>query len=260
MAKASTPSALAAWYVISLRPSGEHSRVRRLAQQLGARVFALSTVRIASLSAGSALAEALACDTVIVTSPAAVRAAIAHAPLRPRYDQAWLAIGSGTARALRRAGIATVVTPQRPDSDSLLALPLLQAASGRDIGLLTAPGGRDLIAPTLQARGARVRRADVYRRQPVPVAPQRVQQMLALPSTTALLVSSSEAFDGLWQALPTEQRERLHQRVAIASSARLAAHLAARGFTRIVTAEGAAPTQLLAALARHVGGGSLPVG
>ena len=74
-------------------------------------------------------------------------------------------------------------------------------------------------------------------------------------ASSALLVSSAEAFDALWSRLDDAARLRLRQRPVVASSPRLAARLAAEAFAAIVIADGAAPNALLAALAADVAGG-----
>lgn len=249
-----TPT-LAGWYVISLRPSGSHAPARRAAQAQGARLLPLSTLRLLALPAAQALAAALACPRVIFTSPAAVQFAAAQLPLRLPAGARAFAVGSGTADALRRAGVKRAIAPTgRGDSESLLALPALQDGEGA-IGLVTAPGGRGLIAETLAGRGALVHRAEVYRRETVRPRADRLAALSTLPAHSALLVSSGEAFDALWSPMEEAQRALLRARPVIASSPRLAAMLAARGFGAIVTADGAGPARMLAALAADVGSG-----
>lgn len=256
MAKPNPAPVLAGWYVISLRPSGAHGPVRRAAAALGARVLPVSTLRLLSMDAGVALDAALACPLVVFTSPAAVRFARAQRPLAAQPGQAWLAVGSGTATALRQAGIAAVRMPaDRGDSEGLLALPELQSLRGQSVGLVTAPGGRGLIAETLAHRGARVHLAEVYRREPLVPRPARLGLLGALPESSALLVSSAEAFDALWSRLGEPMRQTLRRRPVVASSPRLAARLAEDAFAAIVVADGAAPNALLAALAADVAGG-----
>ena len=150
--------------MISLRPVAAHAALRRAAAAHGARLLALSPWKLVGRDDAitrATLAEALSATRVIVTSPAAARAANALSPLHTHADATWLAVGAGTALALRRAGIQQAASPARMDSEGLLALPALQHVSGMTIGVLTAPGGRDRIVPTLQARGAHVIRADV---------------------------------------------------------------------------------------------------
>jgi uroporphyrinogen-III synthase len=247
---------LAGWYVISLRPSGGHAPVRRAAATLGARVFPVSTLKLVAMDAGPALPAALACPVVVFTSPAAVAFAQGPQPLRLHPGQRWLAVGSGTARALRGAGIGDAAVPEgRADSEGLLAMPELQRLPGIEVGLVTAPGGRGLIGETLAQRGARVRLAEVYRRVAVRPSPARLRRLDDLPGACALLVSSAEAFDGLWSRLPEAARGRLRARPAVASSPRLAAMLASLGFAAIVLADGASPARLLAALCADVASG-----
>lgn len=256
MAKPGSAPMLSGWYVISLRPSGGHACVRRAAAALGARVLPVSTVGLELLPAGAALVAALEGQEVVFTSPAAVAFARAQQPLAARPGQRWLALGAGTAAALAGAGIGEVQVPEgRPDADALLGMAALRAPAGRHIGLVTAPGGRGLIAETLAQRGAVMHVANVYRRVSRVPGARTLARLAALPATSALLVSSAEAFDGLWSLVPEPERARLRARPAVASSPRLAARLAQEGFAAVVLADGAAPSALLAALAHDVGRG-----
>lgn len=246
---------LAGWYVISLRPSGSHAPVRHAATPLGARTLSISTLALRPLPAVAALQAALACPLVIVTSPAAVQFARRQLPLAARPGQAWLALGEASAQALRRAGVEDVRVPEDgSDSEALLALPELQPPPA-SVGLVTAPGGRGLIAETLAHRGVLVHRANVYRREPLHPSAGRLRRLRKLPAHSALLVSSMEAFEGLWRRLDDAGRAMLRTRPAVASSARLAAHLAGLGFQAIVLAAGAAPAVMVGALATDVGQG-----
>lgn len=246
---------LSGWYVISLRPSGSHAPVRREASRCGARVLSISTLALRPEPSGPALEAALACPLVIVTSPAAVNFAQRERPLTHVPGQRWLALGEASARALQRAGIEEVQVPEGgTDSEALLALPALQPPLAA-VGLVTAPGGRGLIAETLAQRGAQIHRANVYRREALFPRASRLRALRRLPDTSALLVSSLEAFEGLWRRLDEEGRRQLAARPAVASSARLAAHLASLGFQAIVLAPGAAPAMMVDALAADVAQG-----
>lgn len=247
-----TPGRLSGCYVISLRPVGGHGPVRRAAAREGARTLALSPWRIepiAGEAARAALAGALAADRVVFTSPAAVAPAAALCPLRPRPGQAWLAVGAGTARALARAGVEGVAAPARMDSEGLLALPALREVAGLAVGLVTAPGGRGMIAATLADRGARVLRADVYRRAPVPPPPRAVAALRALDAPAWLLLSSGEALATLAGALPADALASLRRARVVAASERLAERARASGFEVAAIAASARPGAMLAACA-----------
>jgi uroporphyrinogen-III synthase len=247
-----TPGRLSGCYVISLRPVGGHGTVRRAAAALGARTLALSPWRIVHLGdddARSALRRALASSRVVFTSPAAVAAAAALEPLRPQAGQPWVAVGAGTAQALRRAGAGTVDAPARMDSEGLLALPVLRDVRGLDIGLVTAPGGRGVIAATLASRGARVLRANVYERVEIAPSPRAVAALRALDAPAWVLVSSGEALDHVVATLPADALACLRGAGVVAASERLAGLARDHGLQVVAVAASARPAAMLAACA-----------
>lgn len=246
------PAKAPEWYVISLRPRGEHAALRRAAARRGAGLIALSPWALRDRdddATRAALRTALAAPRVVVTSPAAVRAAARLQPLRARPGQAWFAVGAGSAAALRRAGIQEVFAPTRMDSEGLLALPGLQQRDGSTLGLVTAPGGRGALTPALQARGARVLRADVYERVPVAPSPRAVAALQGLTLPAVLALSSFDALQRVLASLPADAVARLRAATVVAASERLAGLARAHGFTgEILIAGGPRPRDLLAAL------------
>ncbi len=241
-----------AWYVISLRPRGGHAGLRRAAARRGGGLIALSPWLLRDRdddASRESLRLALAAPRVVVTSPAAVRAAARLQPLRTIPGQAWFAVGTGSAAALRRAGIAPVQAPARMDSEGLLDLPGLQHVDGSALGLLTAPGGRGTLVPALQARGARVLRADVYERVPVAPSPRAIAAIRASATRAVLALSSGEALQRVLADLPSDVGATLRAADVVAASERLAAIARSHGFHgRIAIAGGPRPAQLLAAL------------
>lgn len=240
--------------VVSIRPTNDHASMRRAAAGLGFRVLALSPWSIAVRSDGvarAALDAALAADLVIATSPAAVRAAGSLTHLRARRLQTFCAVGSATAYALRRAGIVDVVIPDRMDSEGLLSLPALQHVKGCSIGLLTAPGGRDLIATVLRERGAEVRRADVYQRVTQPLSTASIRRLRAYAGPLLLPVSSGEALLGVLAGAPADIAARLRNAGVLVASVRLAALAREAGCVHVHVAAGPRPAQLLAAAFGH---------
>lgn len=248
---------LAGCYVISLRPVGGHDALRRAAATRGARMLALSPWRIeaqADAPVRRDLRDALAADVVIATSPAAVRAAVALRTLRMRRGQTWCAVGAATATALRRAGIDEVVSPTRMDSEGLLALKELQSLRGRSVGLLAAPGGRDAIEPALRRRGAKVSRADVYRRVEIPLSPLAVARLRTLRENAWLALSSGEALRSILARLPDDLARKFRDADVAAASERLARCAREAGFHgRIAIARSARPNDLVAAMDDAIG-------
>jgi uroporphyrinogen-III synthase len=244
-----TSSATSPW-VLSLRAVGDHTAMRRAAAAFGLRVLALSPWKIAMRkdpATRDALRAALASDIVIATSPSAVRAAAALATLHARRRQTFCAIGTGTAAALQRAGIVDACVPERMDSEGLLALPELQRLRDCSIGLLSAPGGRDLIAPSLRKRGARLIRADVYARVPIALSTAALARLQNFDGPLLLPVSSGEALQRVLDAAPVDLAARLRQARVLAASARLAAIARDMGCRDVRIASGPRPAQMLAA-------------
>ncbi|UHQ23584.1 uroporphyrinogen-III synthase [Lysobacter sp. 5GHs7-4] len=245
-----TPPQPPRWYVISLRPSGGHATLRRAAARLGAQTIALSPWRLRRCddeAARDALAAALAAPYAVFTSPEAVRAAHALRPLRDDGRREWFAVGAGSAAALRRAGIGRVHAPQRMDSEGLLALLDSYDLAGRELGLITAPGGRGALTPALQARGARVLRADVYLRVPIAPAPRAIARLRALDAPAALALSSGDALQRVLELLPDDAARALRGATVLAASERLATLARELGFAQLRVAAGPRPRELLAA-------------
>lgn len=240
---------------MSLRPRGQHAGLRAAAARNGARLLAVSPIAIAHLDDARTrrdLHAALAADLVLFTSANAVRAAAALGPLKARRGQSWLAVGAGTRRALARAGI-DAISPARMDSEGLLGLPQLERVRGKRIGLVTAPGGRGVLAPALAARGAKVLRANVYARTAVALSTRQREALDALlrhPARVLLALSSGEALDAL---LAQAASPGLRKAAVVAASERLAEMARAAGFRHIAIATSARPAALLHAAADAFG-------
>lgn len=233
--------------LVSLRPRGGHDGLRRAAARHGGALVALSPWALrdrddAATRAG--LQRALAADAVVFTSPPAVRAAQRLQALGPVIA---CAVGSGTAAALGRAGVAGVHTPGRMDTEGLLALPQLAAGTVRSVGLVTAPGGRGALQPALERRGVRVERADVYDRVPVPLSPRSIQMLREAAHSLVLALTSGEALQRVLAQLPADACIALRGATVVAASDRLAAIARDAGFQTVRIARSPRPADLVAA-------------
>lgn len=130
-------------------------------------------------------------DLAIFISPNAVRYGLAAiAAARATLPKQVATIGTGSARALREVGIASVIAPtERSDSEGLLALPELADMRGKHVIILRGDGGRELLADTLKARGAKVAYATCYQRSKTS---KNMDELLRL-QPEVLTVTSSEA-------------------------------------------------------------------
>lgn len=246
---------LSNWFVVSLRPVGQHRRLLRAAKALGAGGLSLPGLRLAAREdtpTRVALDAATQCSRVVFTSPAAVRFSVRMRTLRAQPRQAVLALGEATRTALRRAGIAEVVVPAQATSESLLALPELAAVRGARIGMVTAPDGRGLLARQLHQRGATLVIAEVYARMPARLNRIHAQRVLdARGGRGAVCVTSAEALRNVLAALPDAARAVLLRCVAIASSERLVAIAHDAGFHTVIRADAPTPRSLLETLCAH---------
>ena len=190
---------------------------------------------------------AQACDRLVFTSPAAAAAAARLMPLGQLKAGSLAEAGQGTARALRRRGAGVVAAPARMDSEGLLALPAMADLHDKRVALVTAPGGRGMIAAQVQARGAQLLRVDVYERVPLQVPATLWSRLQALDAPSVLAVSSGEALERVLPQVPPALRRRWQQRQLVAASARLAQQATTLGFTRVQVAAGPLPGQLASA-------------
>jgi uroporphyrinogen-III synthase len=242
--------------VVVTRPAGTSAALVRRLRGLGARALSVPGLSLRPAEHAAPAVRKAAFEDWIFTSPAAVRFGAALLP--PRRARARLrayAVGDGTARALARQGVAATIPRDRSDSEGLLALPELKRVRGRRIALVGAPGGRDLIAPALRRRGAKVEAIHVYRRVPPRLTRRHFDALAAARDPMILLVSSGEALTNLVALLPPPALVRLRAQILVVSSARLVALARAPAFAEIALARSAAPRDLIAAaaaaLARH---------
>jgi len=129
-----------------------------------------------------------------------------------------------------------------------LALPALAAVRGQTVGLVTAPGGRGLIAAHLQERGAQLVRADVYQRVPLRVPPRGLARLARSPQPWVLAVSSGEALARVWAQLTPDWQARWQARMdVVVASERLRVQVQGLGFAQVVVADGPTPQQMAAA-------------
>jgi uroporphyrinogen-III synthase len=242
--------------VVVTRPAGTSAALVRRLRALGAHAISIPGLSLRPADHDARAVRKAAFEAWIFTSPAAVRFGAALLPARrSRSRIRAYAVGEGTARALARHGVAATIPRDRSDSEGLLALPELKRMRGRRIALVGAPGGRDLIGPTLRRRGAKVEAIHVYRREAPRLTRRHFDALAAARDPLILLVSSGEALAHLVALLPSAQVERLRSQILVVSSARLVGVAREHAFAEIALARSAAPMDLIdaaaAALARH---------
>jgi uroporphyrinogen-III synthase len=214
------------WTCVSLRPKSQHHALKQACQAFGAQFFACSSLRLEKRASDADIAGAMQSDIVIATSPTAVKFARQSPSFALKTGARGFAIGPSTGKALKKMGFGMVhYANGGADSDALLAHPELQALEGVSVGLLTAPGGRGVLAPGLLARGARLQIAEVYQRTPIAISAAHLKRLADIAAPAAVFCSSFETFSALWAQLDVEQQQRLGAQHWVVSSERLAARL-----------------------------------
>lgn len=239
---------LSGWTLVSLRPQNQHAAVRRAALKSGARLIAASPIKLAPLSETPTFAKILTCPIRIASSPNAVR----FVPKHQKLAGDWLAVGTSTANALLQAGAGSVQTPNPQTAEGVLAMDCLQSIKGKQIGLLTAPGGRGLLEQELTLRGARLVIAHSYHRLAIPLKASTCQKIIESGPRTAILVTSQQAFQHFFSQFDAAGQRILKSMTCVASSFRLVEYLQTMGFDRVLESHGTKPHDVIAALASAI--------
>ncbi len=254
------PASLAGASIILTRPAADAAALVRAAKSRGAVALRLPGVIVKVIddmdAARRALSTAKAANFWIFTSPNAVRYCLKLLGAGSTSTlPATFAVGAGTRRALARHGIAAFAPSGAQNSEGLLAEADLADLAGKSIAIIDAPGGRDLLAPALRERGARVERIAVYQRLPPRLNADHFSTLAAAPRPWISLVSSSVILNHLCAALPADLRARWQREALVVSSSRLAAEARVLGFADVHEAMSALSADLLDAaervLSRH---------
>ncbi|BAO43032.1 uroporphyrinogen-III synthase [Thiolapillus brandeum] len=242
---------LAGMSVLVTRPKDQSETLCSLIEEAHGRPVRFPAMEIHGLEDAATqqiLARAPQADLLIFIS---VNAVIHAFPLLPEalpLELPIAAIGEATARALADYGLPASLMPRgRYDSEGLLALPELQDMSGREVIILRGRGGREKLRTELEARGARVRYAEVYERQlPGQNAANLVRGWERL--VDVVTVTSSQVLDNLLQMLGEAGAQRLHCTPLVVLSERTAEHAHERGCRNIWVTEQAGDRGILRTL------------
>lgn len=215
-----SPPPLAGLRVLVTRPAAQAGPLLARLREAGAEPTLLPMLAVAEPrdpeAARQRLRTARGAHFWLFTSANAVRGA---ARLEPEgWPEHLIAIGRGTANALAALGHAALA-PEGGSSESLLLWPELQQVEGLELLIVTGEGGRGLLAETLAERGALVRVARTYRREPQRHPPEALGAALA--DTGMLVITSGEALETLHAQAPAEAQARLRALPVVVPSTRV---------------------------------------
>jgi uroporphyrinogen-III synthase len=152
--------------VLVTRPTHQAKLLCQMIEAEGGEAVRLPVIEIVEIADKTALLNSNLNnnDFAIFISANAVEKALPSLDLPPQCKI--LAVGKRTAEKLKASGITALCPPPPFNSETMLEMPELQPAAiqGKKIVIFRGEGGRELLAKTLQQRGAIVNYVNVYRR------------------------------------------------------------------------------------------------
>jgi uroporphyrinogen-III synthase len=230
--------------VVVTRPLEAARALARELERRGARVFVFPALAIEELPPSPELTAALGAlpqaSLAIFVSAHAVEKGLAAARARGPWPAGLevAAVGEATAQALRNSGFARVISPRdRHDSEGLLETERLQAVRGENIIVFRGEGGREHLKETLEARGAKVRYAQCYRRVRPAADPAPLLAAFDRGEVHAVSALSGETLENFVTLLGPEGERRLEAAALVVPHPAIGAHRAASRFARIMVSE-----------------------
>jgi len=227
--------------ILVTRPAHQAQELARLIREAGGRPIMFPVIEILDvedlqplLAIIGRLAEF---DLAVFISPNAVDKAMNLIAARGGLPAGLklAAVGKGSARELKRYGIAGVLVPEgRFDSEGLLALPDLQGVSGRRVVIFRGDGGRELLGDTLAARGASVTYAECYRRSRPGADAAALLRSWARGEVQAVTVTSGEGLRNLFDMVGKLGQQWLKKTPLFAVHPRIAQAARELGVTQVV--------------------------
>ncbi|MCF7981808.1 MAG: uroporphyrinogen-III synthase [Pseudomonadales bacterium] len=240
--------------ILVTRPRHQAQQLLSELGQLGATALELPVIEIQSVELTPADKQKIMdldrYDVLILVSVNAVNLGI------PQIDQYWpqipphihwYAVGRATADALATFGIVAQISDKGADSEALLALPTLQQLSGQRVLLLKGMGGRELMAQTLQARGAVVESVSLYRREKIVYHKAQILQRLGEQLPDIIVVTSVAILESMHAQLLPCYRNLFGVNLVVASK-RIAQAAKKLGYQNVVIANGASDQAVIDAL------------
>lgn len=259
-AHSNAPNPMKGHNILLTRPAPQQDSLRSAIEQAGGQAISLPLIEILGLQEDQAIQAARSAienldhyQILIFVSSNAVRFATEYiADFWPQFPVGIdvIAIGATTARAANTMlGITASRPEQGSDSEAVLQLPELQAVTNKRIAIIRGQGGRELLASTLQQRGARVDYIEVYRRQFTRLTSQDLLATLDDGHCTAITVHSGESLGRLME-LGADNIDRVTLIPLVVPSQRVANRAQEAGFVNIVNADGADDESMMDALKR----------
>ena len=160
------------------------------------------------------------------------------------------AVGKGTARQLNELGVTVDIFPSEQfNSEALLAMVEMQSVSAKRIVIFRGEGGRELLADTLESRGAEVEYFECYRRIAPAVLTNELADELSQGKLDIVTVTSNEGLQNLYNMVGEPGRTDLLKLPLVVVSERTRDLAQKLGFTiPAVVADNASDEKLVQAI------------
>lgn len=162
-------------------------------------------------------------------------------------------VGTATEAVLQEHGYhANIVPATGSSSEALLTHESLQQVAKQKILIVRGIGGREHLRQELEARGAQVDYAEVYRRR-LPAKRNAINLGTLPEEDAAVLIYSPESAKNLWSLCSDNEKKWLTKTTLIAGSERIAQAAASVGFAdNFITATNPSDEAMLHALIKWV--------
>jgi uroporphyrinogen-III synthase len=160
-----------------------------------------------------------------------------------------VAVGQATAKALRNAGLNVDLVPEQGfNTEAILSMPQLQTLNGQSCLIVRGHGGRELLAQTLEERGAQVYYLELYRRIMPEIDTGPVERLLHQNKLDVITITSGEALKNLLKMLDSSVHHQLLATPLAVISQRIRQLAIELGFKQVFVSEQPADTALVKAI------------
>lgn len=160
-----------------------------------------------------------------------------------------IAIGQGSAAALKKYKVQVHTIPTISDSEHLLALNTLSAPQGTNILLIKGTGGRLLIEESLTAKGTNLIVLNVYQRIMPKINHQFIKSIWRDDLVDIILLTSEQSMHNLFKLFKEEAHYWLRSKTCLVLSERLAQNATVLGIKNIIRSH---PDEIMNALFDYV--------
>ncbi len=177
--------------VLVTRPQQQAETLADMITQQGGEAISFPVIQINKLDGGSEMNDRLLdTDIIIFVSRNAVQYFFNDAEREIPESTTVVAVGKGTAEVLNQYSVTDVSHPsQAVGSEGVLMMPELENVLDNKIVIVRGRGGRELLANTLTARGAKLSYIEVYERVLASPTDEQCKQAL----TADIIVCTSVA-------------------------------------------------------------------